>query len=77
MSHSFKKTPIIGNCSGSEKQDKKFSHRKFRAAERECLSNDLDFPVKQQEVCNNWDFAKDGKQYLRKLDDLTKKYLRK
>lgn len=75
MSRSHRHTNIIGNCSGSEKEDKKIANRTFR---RKSKITDPDedqvLPTKVNQVSNNWSFAKDGKQYV---DDKNSKDLRK
>jgi|GEM_PF-4926918 len=38
MSHSFKKLPIVGNCSGSDKLSKRFASRNLRREAKEADS---------------------------------------
>jgi hypothetical protein len=67
MSRSYRRTPVLGHTKAkSEKGDKRLAQRVWRHKVRlslrqgrwECL------PA-LREVSNVWDFAKDGKQYVR------------
>ncbi len=76
MSRSFRKNPIIGITKAkSEKRDKITSHRKFRRAQNNLISQfktyaeyeffqeDEKLPFHQRDLTSVWSFAKDGKQY--------------
>jgi|WetSurSiteA1Bulk_404760.scaffolds.fasta_scaffold26961_2 hypothetical protein len=81
MSHSRRKTPIIGIGGKSEKFDKIIMHRKLRRITKNLLKNieELDniiFPIKN-EVMDKWDMAKDGKYYISKKDKWYEKVIRK
>ncbi len=87
MSRSYRHTPIIGNCSNSDKPGKAKASRKLRVAERSvlaALSLDSDFdkdgllmPI-LREVSNVWDFPKDGKHYMKRHKEAwCRKYMRK
>lgn len=68
MSRSYRKHPIRGNCSDSEKWDKQKAHRKLRHAFKlmlkekgyEDLIEDLDL----KDVSTIWTFNKDGKHWF-------------
>lgn len=65
MARSHRKTPICGMTTArSEKDDKKIAHSRMRAAVHTHLMSgrDPDVMPLTREVCNVWDFAKDGKQ---------------
>lgn len=67
MSRSYRKTPICGyTCAESEKQDKRVANRKFRRESRVAIRKGKEPPISLKQISNVWDFAKDGKQYLRK-----------
>ena len=81
MSRSHRHTPIIGNCSHSDKPGKVLAHRALRAATRQALSacrdyDDLIAPV-TREVSNVWDFPKDGKHRMNPDGAYSRKYMRK
>lgn len=76
MSRSFRKNPIIGITKAkSEKRDKVTSHRKFRRAQNNLVSQfksyveydffheDENLPLHLRDLTSVWSFAKDGKQY--------------
>lgn len=71
MSRSKKKTPITGMaCTQSERQDKKEWHGRMRSKVRESLAHcdGEDTPVvRDKDVSDTWDFAKDGKRWFDKL----------
>lgn len=67
MSRSYKKTPISGfTTAKSEKEDKRFANRLFRRASRNLIKANREPFYKLIEVCNIWDFAKDGRVYYDK-----------
>ena len=67
MSRSYKKTPISGlTTAKSEKEDKRLANRLFRRTSRNCIKSNRDPFYKLREVCNIWDFAKDGRVYYDK-----------
>lgn len=69
MARSRRKVPIIGNSSGSEKQDKREANRALRRLIRANLDEETeDFPH-VREVSDVWAFNKDGKRYNADLDD--------
>lgn len=79
MARSYRHTPIMGNCSHSDKPGKVKAHRSLRANVRMAFANcrdydDLIVPI-LREVSNVWDFPKDGKHFF----DAVKyaKYMRK
>jgi hypothetical protein len=69
MSRSFRHTPKTGvTTARSERYDKRNWHRRYRAIQRSILSHrhlDYDDMVMSLvcEICDVWDFAKDGKIY--------------
>lgn len=78
MTHSRKKTPIVGTTSAdSEKADKLQAHRRERRKVREVLHVEADPEVlpHTHEVSDPWVMAKDGKIYVG--DELSAKQLRK
>lgn len=86
MSRSYKHTPIIGNCGGSDKQDKRIANRRERCTIR-CIitqaareADNLDSIVlpMPREISNNYTFNKDGRHWMNLVarPDL-KKYMRK
>lgn len=67
MSRSYKKTPISGlTTAKSEKEDKRLANRLFRRASRNRIKSNQEPFYKLREVCNIWDFAKDGRVYYDK-----------
>ena len=66
MSRSRKKTPILGNCGDTEKQDKRRANRAFRRRINDILQTDSDPDVlpELQEVSSRWDFEKDGRHWV-------------
>lgn len=68
MANSFRKTPITGNCSHSDKPGKVIANRVLRRKVKTAIAvradlEDFVFPV-LREVSNVWDFPKDGKSYV-------------
>ena len=67
MSRSRRKTPIFGIAhSGSEKQDKKIWHGRWRAQERSAAANttlENHVSILENQVSNVWSMAKDGRSY--------------
>jgi hypothetical protein len=64
MSRSRRKTPCGGNTtSDSEKQDKQIASRQLRRRNRQLSRKATDevFQYQQNELYDNWKFAKDGK----------------
>ena len=77
MSRSRRKTPRTGNTTAaSEKDDKRRANRAFRKRIRDILqiNDDPDVLPALQEIASNWQFAKDGKQWL---DNPLSKWMRK
>lgn len=77
MSRSVRKTPKCGiTAASSEKADKIAAHRRERRAVRGCLQATAGVEVlpDRRALSDAWDYAKDGKQYLRKpaAEDLRK-----
>lgn len=70
MSRSKRKTPIYGICGGSEKEDKRIWHRRFRRKEKVALSKQHDEHIStdHREVSNPWSMSKDGKMYWSEVD---------
>lgn len=67
MSRSYKKTPICGlTTAKSDKEDKRLANRLFRRASRNRIKSNRELFYRLREVCNVWDFAKDGKIYYDK-----------
>ena len=65
MSRSFRKNPVFGIGSGSEKSCKRSANRRLRSVTNSILKTkyedeDLVLPV-LREVSNPWSMAKDGK----------------
>ena len=71
MSKSYKKTPIFGNCNGSDKKDKQLSNRKFRKAIKKDLQTNSDTFSLLREVSESYTFKKDGKHYWKPGIDTT------
>ena len=71
MSRSYRKSPFIGVCSGSDKWDKKIAHRRLRRGVQRALEGDREVPL-LREISDVWCFNKDGKY---RVSD--KKWLRK
>jgi hypothetical protein len=71
MGKSYRKTPIIGNAGGSEKEDKRLANRKFRKKEHQALhQNQIDkLPYNMDDVCDKWCMTKDGKRYINPNSD--------
>jgi hypothetical protein len=76
MSRSYRKNPIIGNTSSSEKYDKVHTHRKLRKHIKDHITGthgDLEsleqilMPI-EDEISDSWTMAKDGKTYY-DIDD--------
>ncbi len=61
MTRSFRKNPIIGMGSSSEKWDKRKYNRKLRAKVRREVKQDTEILTHLREVSNPWSMAKDGK----------------
>jgi len=64
VSRSFKKTPIIGLCGVSDKQDKRIANRKTRRAQNIAVKSDKDVIPVQRECSDVWDMTKDGKCWV-------------
>jgi hypothetical protein len=69
VSRSYKHVSIFGNCSHSDKSDKRIANRRLRRLNRELIKST---PVELlddvcylsiRDVSSTWDFAKDGKHY--------------
>lgn len=58
MSNSYRKAPVIGRCSVSEKQCKRRANRRLRRGNNAQPERE---PKLMREKNNMWDFAKDGK----------------
>lgn len=71
MARSFRHVPIHGICGTSDKFDKVHSHRatrmRVRIHLRETVGDSIVLPI-AREVKSIWNFAKDGKSYLRDHD---------
>ena len=77
MSHSMKKTPVVGNASHSEKEDKRIANRKMRRIVRTKLHTGREeLPVSMKEVSDIWTMAKDGKSWM-SSHEAREKYMRK
>ena len=86
MSRSVRKTPIMGiTTCRSEREDKKFWHRRWRAHERTKLSAvplddaESNLAVSVKQLSNIWDMGKDGRQYwpLASQDVTAKRFARR
>ena len=67
MSRSYKKTPITSfTTAKSDKEDKKLANRLFRRASRNRIKSNREPFYLLREVCDVWDFAKDGRVYYDK-----------
>ena len=67
MSRSYKKTPITAfTTAKSDKEDKRLANRLFRRASRNRIKSNREPFYRLREVCDVWDFAKDGKVYYDK-----------
>jgi len=81
MSRSYRHTPVIGNCSHSDKPGKVNANRTLRTHVRQALRNCDDFdglvlPL-LREVSNVWSFPKDGKHRMDPKGAYFAKYMRK
>lgn len=81
MSNSYRKTPVIGNCSHSDKPGKVIANRTLRTRVRQTLRTCTDYdglilPL-LREVSNVWDFPKDGKHRMNPRGSYYRKYMRK
>lgn len=63
MSKSYKKNPIFGHASSSEKKDKRRANRKLRKKIKQSMNREFDILPYLREVSDVWGFAKDGKIY--------------
>lgn len=73
MSRSYKKTPITSfTTAKSDKEDKKLANRLFRRASHNRIKSNREPFYRLREVCDVWNFAKDGKMYYDK--EAVKKY---
>lgn len=67
MSRSYRKTPITSfTTAKSDKEDKKLANRLFRRASRNRIKSNREPFYRLREVCDVWDFAKDGRVYYDK-----------
>ncbi|MDQ1266132.1 MAG: hypothetical protein QG635_1284 [Bacteroidota bacterium] len=64
LSGSYRKTPIMGWCSDSDKTSKRKANRKYRHREKNAIEKDSEVIPLKREVTNVYDFAKDGKGYM-------------
>lgn len=64
MSRSKKKTPIVGNCGGSDKEDKRRANRSLRRAFKVAIQEDKEILPLIDDVSSTWSFQKDGKHYM-------------
>jgi len=64
MSRSFKKTPIVGFCSDSDKEDKRKANRKLRRKTKESIHTEQEVLPTQKGTSDVWDMNKDGKCYV-------------
>lgn len=64
MSRSRKKTPITGNCGGSEKRDKRWANRSLRRQFKIALKQEKEILPLLRDVSNVYTFNKDGKHYM-------------
>lgn len=62
MGKSYRKTNVIGNCSHSEKHDKRLANRSFRKKFKTQIFNDI--IIDKKEASETWSFSKDGKHYF-------------
>ncbi|MBS1985043.1 MAG: hypothetical protein JST16_12810 [Bdellovibrionales bacterium] len=81
MSRSYRHTPVIGNCSHSDKPGKVNANRTLRTHVRQALRTCGDFEglilPHLREVSNVWDFPKDGKHRMDPKGEYFAKYMRK
>jgi len=70
MSRSYRKNPIMGHGTGSEKWDKKCWHRRFRKKEKQALRNGDEIFPHCKEVSDPWEMQKDGKGYFGPWDEI-------
>ena len=81
MSRSYRHTPVIGNCSHSDKPGKVNANRTLRTHVRQALRTCGDFEglilPHLREVSNVWDFPKDGKHRMDPKGKYFAKYMRK
>lgn len=73
MSNSYRKNPIIGVCSGSDKADKKIANCTLRAHVRDALAKGCEIIPVLKEVSSPWDFKKDGKMRINNKSKLMRK----
>jgi hypothetical protein len=76
MSRSVKKTPIVGNCGGSEKYDKRIANRRLRRAVKTWVRRPDGVIPGLRDVSNPWSMAKDGKHWVGHIKEHAK-WLRK
>lgn len=75
MSHSFRKNPIFGYTTHeSDKEDKRFANRSYRRLIKVAICSEKAFLPLIKAVSSPWDFAKDGKHYVKNPE---KKWMRK
>lgn len=81
MSRSYRHTPVIGNCSHSDKPGKVNANRTLRTHVAQALRTCGDFEglilPHLREVSNVWDFPKDGKHRMDPKGEYFAKYMRK
>lgn len=73
MSRSTRKTPVFGNCAGSDKMSKRKANRAYRRAEKLVIAsgdeNDGFVMPVMNEIHNSCTFQKDGKHYWTEASD--------
>lgn len=69
MSRSRRKTPIIGNCGGSEKWDKRSANRRHRVRVKQAMkAGEFEDLPDLREISDPWGMNKDGKFYFNDED---------
>ncbi|BDJ88701.1 hypothetical protein FJMB80066_48900 (plasmid) [Enterobacter hormaechei] len=70
MSRSRRKTPIVGHTTcGSEREDKKLWHQRWRTRERTALTSaspealSAHLPLLENQASSVWSMGKDGRSY--------------
>jgi hypothetical protein len=78
MGKSFRRTPIIGHGSDSEKKDKRINNRKFRRCEHMLIAAERfdDLPICMHEIANEWCMSKDGKSWIGNMKNGFNKHMR-
>lgn len=75
MSRSYKHSPFLPPCCGSNSKGKKICNRKFRRRSNQNIRSGLEPLYNMNEAMDSWDMGCDGLAFYRR--DIEQKYLRK